>query len=215
VSSVGHRFAAGQPVVGTSVPVTLGFAGSDAGTGIDRFELQQRTDLGAWATVSTSIRRASLTRPLPSGHVYRFRVRAADHAGHVGSWRTDSPFRLSSHQETSGRIRYTGTWRAGGSTSYWGARARYSTSGGSAATMAVTGRGFAWIGSRGPTRGTARIYVDGILQATVKTWASTSQHKQVLYQQGWSTDATRSIRIVVLGTRGHPRVDLDALVVLR
>ena len=84
-----------------------------------------------------------------------------------------------------------------------------------AATISMTGRGFAWIGSRGPTRGTARIYVNGVLQATVKTWASTFQHKQVLYQQRWSSDATRSIRIVVVGTSGHPRVDLDAFAVLR
>lgn len=215
VSTVAHRFGTGQAVVGKAVPVTVSWTGSDTGSGIDRFELQQQTDLGEWTAVSASLRRASLTRLLPSGHAYRFRVRAVDHAGHVGSWRTGVPFRLSSHQETSSRIRYTGTWRTGSSTSYWGAQTRYSMWRGSAATITVTGRGFAWIGSRGPSRGTARIYVNGVLQATVNSWASTSQHKQVLYQQRWSTDATRSIRVVILGTQGHPRVDLDAIVVLR
>ena len=35
------------------------------------------------------------------------------------------------------------------------------------------------------------------------------------WQQTWSTSATRTIKLVVVGTSGRPRVDLDAFVVVK
>jgi hypothetical protein len=36
-----------------------------------------------------------------------------------------------------------------------------------------------------------------------------------VYQFNWSSAGTHKVKIVVSGTSGHPRVDLDAFVVLR
>ena len=215
VASVSHRIAAGARVDRTAIPVALSWLASDTGSGVDRLHLQQRTDGGSWSTVSATLQGGGLTRALATGHTYQFRVRAVDRVGHAGTWREGTAFRLTAYQESSSRVRYSSSWKTGGSTSYWGGTARYATARGAAATMTVTGRGFAWIGSRGPSRGTAKIYVNGVLQATVSTSASSFQHKQVLYQLRWTTDATRTVRIVVQGTSGHPRVDLDAFVALR
>jgi hypothetical protein len=58
--------------------------------GLRDFAVQQRTDGGAWVTVSsatTSTRRTALDRP--GGHWYGLRVRARDRAGNVGPWSTE------------------------------------------------------------------------------------------------------------------------------
>jgi uncharacterized protein YkwD len=55
--------------------------------GLRDFALQQRTDRGAWVTVSTattSTARSAVNRA--RGHWYGLRVRARDRVGNVGSW---------------------------------------------------------------------------------------------------------------------------------
>lgn len=56
-------------------------------SGLKSFTVQQRTDRGAWATVSastTSTSRTTLNKP--RGHWYGLRVRANDRAGNIGPW---------------------------------------------------------------------------------------------------------------------------------
>lgn len=58
--------------------------------GLRDFAVQQRTDRGAWVTVSsatTSTRRTVANRP--GGHWYGLRVRARDRVGNVGPWSTE------------------------------------------------------------------------------------------------------------------------------
>jgi hypothetical protein len=149
---------------------------------------------------------------LEPGHTYRFRVRAVDNAGNVGAWAYGSTFRLSSAQGSSSRIDYTGTWKTSTSSSFWGGSSRYAVAAGAKAKITVTGRSFAWIASVGPTRGTARVYVNGTLVATVNLQSSSTATRRVVFSKTWATSATRSIVIRVSGTTGHPRVDVDALV---
>jgi hypothetical protein len=55
--------------------------------GLRDFAVQQRTDSGAWATVTsatTSTSRTAANRP--GGHWYGLRVRARDRAGNIGPW---------------------------------------------------------------------------------------------------------------------------------
>jgi hypothetical protein len=39
--------------------------------------------------------------------------------------------------------------------------------------------------------------------------------RRIVWTMSWSTATTRRITVRVQGTAGHPRVDLDALVILR
>jgi hypothetical protein len=199
-------------IVGSGKPnVRLAWSGADATSGVDRYQLAQSSDGGPYAMVSTTPT-PSLTRALAPGHAYRFRVRAIDHAGNVGSWAYGTSFLESAAQESSSRITWSRTWRVGSSPSYWGGRARFATAAGAKATIKVTGRSFAWVASTGPTRGSARIYVNGVLVKTVSLYATTSSARQVVFATSWSTLATRTIVIRVVGTAGHARVDLDTLV---
>ena len=59
------------------------------------------------------------------------------------------------------------------------------------------------------------MYVNGVYQATVDLYRSSYQYRAVAWQKTWSTSGTRTIKLVVAGTSGRPRVDLDAFVVVK
>jgi hypothetical protein len=41
--------------------------------------------------------------------------------------------------------------------------------------------------------------------------AATLTYRYVAYQKTWTTAGKHTLKIVVLGTSGHPRVDLDVI----
>jgi len=197
---------------GGLLPVRLATTATDP-SGIRRYELSQQTDGGPWAAPLSSTA-ATLSRNLASGHTYRFRVRATDNGGNTGAWTYGTAFTLTGIQQTSSSIHYAGTWGTlTSSTSWWGGSAKTSTTAGSSATIRVTGRSVAWVGLTSPTRGKARVYVDGVLKATVDLYSATTMKQRILWSANYATSAARTVRIVVLGTAGRPRVDVDGFIV--
>jgi hypothetical protein len=180
-------------------------------SGIARYELARSTDGSAFSTVATAITSPASVRALAPGHSYRFRVRAVDRAGNHGAWAYGSTFHLSAAQEANPRIHYAGAWRTAYSSDHWGGATRYARTAGASASITVKARSFAWVAPTGPTRGTARIYVNGSLVATVSLYSASSSAREVVFAKSWATSATRTIVIKVTGTAGHPRVDVDAL----
>ena len=96
-----------------------------------------------------------------------------------------------------------------------GGKARYTTTAGRWAQFAINGRSFAWVAPKGPTRGSAKVYVDGAYRTTVSLYSSSTAYKRIVYATSWSAVGDHVIRIVVSGTTGHPRVDVDAGIVAR
>jgi hypothetical protein len=39
--------------------------------------------------------------------------------------------------------------------------------------------------------------------------------RRVVFTRTWATSGGHSIRVVVVGSKGHPRVDVDAFVIVR
>jgi hypothetical protein len=71
------------------------------------------------------------------------------------------------------------------------------------------------VSETGPTLGTATLYLDGVAVKTVNLYSATLHEAQIVWKKGWSgTQVKHTIKIVVNGTAGHPRVDLDALLTL-
>ncbi|HET7829774.1 MAG TPA: hypothetical protein VFL03_09440, partial [Candidatus Limnocylindrales bacterium] len=60
-----------------------------------------------------------------------------------------------------------------------------------------------------------RIYLDGVLQATVDTYRSTAEYRSVIWQRSFSSVVTKRVRVVVVGTAGRPRFDIDAFAVIK
>ena len=56
------------------------------------------------------------------------------------------------------------------------------------------------------------MFVDGVLKATVNLSATTSTARAQVYVFNWATSGSHTIKVVVVGTAGHPRVDIDAFV---
>ncbi len=71
------------------------------------------------------------------------------------------------------------------------------------------------IARRGPTSGKARIYVDGQLAATIDLYRSTLRTRAVVFSKSWTTVAPHTVRVVVVGTSGRPRVDIDGFAIAR
>lgn len=192
------------------IDLRLSWTGADAGAGIARYELAQRVDGGAWATVATSLTSRTVTRSVAHGHRYVFRVRGVDRAGNVSAWVTGSPTTVSRFQESSSRVSYAGTWRTATGTRFLGGAARKSSAAGAKASITFTGRSIAWVARTGPDRGKAAVFVNGVRVATVDLYAPTYQSRRVVWAGTWASATSRKVTVRVSGTSGRPRVDLDA-----
>jgi Divergent InlB B-repeat domain len=116
------------------------------------------------------------------------------------------------YQETSGT--YTGTWRTSSCQCFSGGTDYNTTSSGASASFKFTGNLIQLIGAKGSTRGSFKVYLDGVYKTTVNTYITTpNQNAIILWQKGFSTVGTHTLKIVNLATSGHPRIDVDAFVV--
>lgn len=200
-------------LVGGALPVRVSWTGVDATTGISRFHLLQQTDGGPFVTVSSTLSGLTLVRNLVPGHSYRFALRATDVAGNTSPWAYGPVFQLTAVQQSSTSVKYAGTWANSTSATWWGGTAKASSSAGSTAKLTFTGRQVAWIGLKAANRGKAQVFVNGVLTATVDLYAASQRGQQVVWGGSWSTSATRTVTIKVLGTAGRPRVDVDGFFV--
>lgn len=196
-----------------SVPVRLSWAAAvDAGSGIDAYAVETSRDGGAYGLPSTTSS-TSLIDTLLIGDSERCRVQATDGAGNTGPFATGSTVIASLREQTSGTT-YTGSWATSINSTYSGGSARHATSAGATATFLFYGRSVGFVAYKGPTRGSVKVYVDNVYKGTVNLYSATGHARQIVYATGWSSIGTHRIKLVVVGTHGHPRVDVDAFVVL-
>jgi len=118
------------------------------------------------------------------------------------------------YSETSSKIAYRGIWRKAGSSGYAGGAAAYSTKAGATATFAFSGSKVVWYGPVGPTRGKARILVDGTYLKTVDLYARSFTARKAVFSTSWASTGKHSLTIQVLGTAGHPYVAIDGFTVV-
>jgi hypothetical protein len=118
------------------------------------------------------------------------------------------------YSERSPSIAYSGTWKSAGSARYTGKAAAYATAIGATATFTFHGKRVVWYGPVGPTRGQARISVDGVYVTTANTFRSSFVAHKALYGKAWATAGKHTLTIEVVGTRGHPYVAIDEFVVV-
>jgi Transglycosylase-like domain len=124
------------------------------------------------------------------------------------SWIDSTDTRLG---ETNPAIHYQSTWLTARYSGYSNRQVKYATRTGASATLTFTGKGIAWIGPVGPTRGTARVYLDGKYVKTVYLRRSTFRARNLLFSKPFSTAGQHTIRIVV-SSSGRP-VAIDELIV--
>jgi hypothetical protein len=208
-----NAFLTGWGLSSAKPILRFGWVGTSLDSTVDHYQLAISTDGAAFATIDPGVTDTSYTLALTTGHAYRARVRAVDATGNIGAWAYGTAFKLTAYQESSRSIHWSGTWRTGTSAAYWGSHERYSSAAGAKAGLTFTGRMFAWVGSVGPSRGWAKVYVNGVLVKSVNLNAAVNANRQVLFATTWPTAKSRTVTIRISGTAGHPRGDLDGFIV--
>jgi transglycosylase-like protein with SLT domain len=132
-----------------------------------------------------------------------------------GAVTSRGPAALRILNERSSAIVYRGTWRLARHGSYGGDAVRYAQSKGASATVRFTARKIAWHGPTGPTRGKAKVYVDGRYVKTVDLRRAAFDARGTLFRTGWSTVGKHSLTIVVVGSKGRAMVAIDDFTILR
>jgi hypothetical protein len=120
---------------------------------------------------------------------------------------------ITRYSERSWTIDYSGSWRSAQHGGYAGGGVRYATGAGATATITFSGSRIAWYGPVGPTRGKARISIDGVAVKVVNLKRSSFDPTTALYSVSWKTAGPHTLEIKVLATKGHRPVAIDELVV--
>lgn len=213
VSGINNRFISPSSITSDGlVPVETTWEATDANDTIASFQAQVQINGGAWSEVSLATPTSQSLVMNLGPQTYIFRVRGADSHGNLGEWATGTPFFLNTLQESS--LVYHGAWIRDALAGAWEGSVAYTRARNASASITFTGRNIAWVGTKGPTYGSAKVYIDNGLVKTVDCHASSSAKRQILFRwsSGQLTDSTHTLKIVALGTSGHPRIDVDGLI---
>ncbi len=206
-----QAIVSGSRLISGRVPVRFNWSGSDATSGVARYETSIRIDSGLWSAPAAASGTSATSNLY--GHVYRLAVRAVDMAGNVGAWAYGPPFRIAGVSQAYSTIRYAGTWSTSTSSTWWGSTAKSSSRAGSTVRYTFTGKSISWVALKAANRGKAQVYVNGVLRATVNLYSATTQSQVLVWTATYATSASRTVTIKVLGTAGRPRVDVDGFIV--
>lgn len=98
-------------------------------------------------------------------------------------------------------VAYSGAWYTNTNALHSGGSAVLAMDPGAQASFTFTGTAVSWIVYRDQWSGIARVYVDGVLRATVDTYASTAQSQVVLFSTSGLGPGTHTLTIEATGTR--------------
>jgi beta-N-acetylhexosaminidase len=197
-----------------SVPVRTSWSASDP-CAVSGYGLERRNAAGAWTPQGLSSPTAMVTKQsLPAGSTFRYGIRAADGAGNWSDRVKGTTLEPLIVESKSAGVTFSGAWTPVNDAKFSGGGTRFATAAGASASWTFTGTSVGWVAALGPTRGSADVYLDGELRQTVDLNAASRETMQVVFVASWPTEGAHTIEIVVAGTSGHARVDVDAFVQL-
>ena len=117
------------------------------------------------------------------------------------------------YSENSKAIHYGSKWKRAEHSGYRGDAVRQATRRGQTATFRFKGSQVAWNGPKGPTRGKAKVYLDGQYVKTVDLYASHFKARNRIFTKSFADSGSHTLTIKVNGTKGRPVVAIDEFVV--
>jgi hypothetical protein len=198
------------------VPLLVRFGAHDP-SGVCSYRLQRRVGSGAFGALPLGSKTATsrAIALVPSATTRRYRVSATDCVGNASAFVQGPSVLLTGFQDGNARIAYTGAWRRASAPKAYGGSIHTATAAGASARLKFNGRQVAWVATRTANRGSARVYLDGKLAATVNLHSAGALHKRIVFAHAWAKDGAHTIKIVCSGTAGHATVDVDAFLTVR
>jgi hypothetical protein len=212
----GASFVPRSRTAATGVPIRLAWDPAADQSPIAGYELGEVGEAGVVTVAGTGGDVRTVTRTLPFATSRVYAVRAKDAPGNLGEWApAAAPVEVAVVQESSAAVERSAGWTGSASSYALGGKSTSSIRAGTWMRHTFTGRGIALVGPKGPARGRAEVWLDGILVATISESSKTSGNRWLLYARAVDPAVPHTIEVRVLGTAGHPRFDVDAFLVLR
>ncbi len=203
----------------TEAPATVSWApATDVVSGIAEYELSGTANgspTGTWELPGTT---TAVTRYHRPGAAVRYALSATDTAGNESDPAWSNPATVSVIEDTAASVaRSSGQWTTLVYSYATNQRVTYATRTDAwmRFTIAAGARQVALVGAKGPTRGKAKIFIDGVYVATVDQYASAGMSRVVQYTRNVSPATSHTLTVKVVGTAGRPRIDIDAVLALR
>lgn len=220
----------GTGLINGAAPIVVSWPATDA-SGISWYDTSYRVNGGAWQFPGDFANQDSSHEfSIGYGQSYQWMAAATDNYGNRGLSVTGPAFTVRKYEESASLLRYTGVWHADTTSPLAliasGGRLLHAGAAGASVRLTFTGKAVAFAAptSLDAGLGKVRVYVDGALRATVDENRDTSSGEDpdtgdtidgssILYGQTWTSAATHTIKLVVVGTPGRPRVNVDAFLV--
>ncbi len=188
----------------TAAPVTLSWQAADAG-GL----LSTQVTAPVRATFGPGVRSWSTSaRP---GATTTWRMQATDLAGNAVTASVARKPTLVA--ETKGKR--SGKWSKAANGAHLSRAALASSAKNASLSWTFTGRSVALLAMKGTTAGKANVYVDGKKVATIDLRAGKTAYRQAVWTKSWPSAKKHTVKIVVAGTKGRPKVTTDGIAYLR
>ena len=199
-------------ITSTTVPVKLTWSGSDA-SGIAAYELETSTNGGGYVRDTTVMTQTLKTYALTIGSRYQFRVRAKDTAGNWSAYQYSQSLTAGMTDEKIFSP-LGGSWARYSWASAFGGTAITSSFAGDWVQLSFTGRDVALVAPTFSTGGRANVYCDGTYMGLVDLYASTTSGMNTVFWCRFAQSTAHTMKIVLEGTSGRPRFDVDAFAIL-
>jgi hypothetical protein len=214
VSDVRESFRNKAQVSTSGAWVTTRWTATDSDSGVASSNVGERRDGAAWASVATTSASTRLRHArLPYLTDVQHRVRARDLVANVSDFTEGPTIRLKRYSEGTGAATWSSGWTFASTSNALGGRLRYATKAGASVTFRFSGRAVAWIARTSSTLGSARVYIDGTSVGVYGLGGSTVWRRVVFARD--LTPGTHTMKIVVLGTSGRPRIEVDGFLVMQ
>jgi hypothetical protein len=168
---------------------------------------------GPYTAVVSATTATSVTKRAPIGSRPQFGVQSDDGSGNRSAFALGPRFAIEGHQQTDFSL--SSGWSTVSVTGAYGASVARTTSLNATATLSFTGREAGLVMTTGASYGSVKVFMDGALVATVNNHTSSgTKLRRIVFRTGFASVGTHTIKVVNQATSGHPRADLDGLVVL-
>jgi hypothetical protein len=164
-----------------------------------------------WKTVAGTVHSATFAGA--QGNTYLFHAKAVYVAGATGY--SPAVTTVVPYDDRAGAAVFSTGWTRATSSGRYLGTTTYATTASKTMTFRTDALSFSLIGDKCATCGQMRVYIDGVLAATVDTYRSATAARQILYTKTFTATKLHTLKILTLGTAGRPKVILDAVSVKR